>query len=294
MKNENRTQIISRACENFRRFIYRFSRDPLSIVGLVLVILFIILAIFAPLIVPYPKHAEPFVDWSNASLPPSKDHLFGTDNIGRDIFSRTIFALRGALKMTIGVLAIVVPIGTIIGLVAGYYAGAVEIVLMRISDIFLALPSLVLAMAIAAILRPTLFNNMIAVCVSWWPWYARLTYGMVSSYRNETFVQAAQIIGANRWHILFKEILPNCLSPIFTKMALDVGWVILIGASLSFVGLGEQPPTPALGTMVAEGSRYLPNLWWISVFPAIVIVLLILSFNFLGDGLRDALSLEEV
>ncbi|MCR4433955.1 MAG: ABC transporter permease [Caldiserica bacterium] len=285
---------FSQKWDNFKRLSHKFSRSRISLVGLFSVVIIITLAIFAPLIAPYPEHAGAFVDYAHASIPPCREHLFGTDIMGRDVLSRTIFALRGALLMAIGVIGIVTPIGVIVGLVAGYNSGSlVDTILMRISDVFLALPSLVLALAVAAVLRPTLFNAMLAVCVSWWPWYARLTYGLASSIRNETFVQAAQVIGASHFHIIFKEVLPNCLSSIFTKMALDVGWVILIGASLSFVGLGEQPPTPALGTMVADGARYLPELWWVCVFPALVIVWMILSFNLFGDGVRDALSPEE-
>jgi peptide/nickel transport system permease protein len=139
-------------------------------------------------------------------------------------------------------------------------------------------------------LEPTLYNAMLAVTVMWWPWYTRLVYGLSSSIKNEYFIQAAEVTGASTSRILLGEILPNCLSPIFTKMTLDVGWVILIGSTLSFVGLGAQPPTPDLGTMVSDGSKYIPSQWWISLFPALFIVLIILGFNLLGDGLRDMLA----
>ncbi|MBE9573574.1 MAG: ABC transporter permease [Proteobacteria bacterium] len=267
---------------------YRFSRNTLSIVGLVIVAGIIISAIFAPWITPYPEHAGPFVDFDNTGQPPSLQHLCGTDNMGRDIFSRIIFAFRGALIMAVVVLAIAVPPGALLGLTAGYFQNTwIDAVIMRITDIFLSVPPLILALAIAAMLKPTLMNAMIAVTVMWWPWYTRLVYGMASSVSNEYFVIAADLTGASKFHILFREILPNCLSPVFTKMALDVGWVILIGASLSFVGLGEQPPTPALGQMVSDGSRYMPTFWWMTIFPALAIVLAILGFNLLGDGLRD-------
>jgi peptide/nickel transport system permease protein len=270
---------------------YHFSRNKLSVVGLVIVVIVIISAIFAPWITPYPDHAGPFVDYKNAGQPPSAKYWLGTDPIGRDIFSRIIFAFRGALIMSVVVLAIAVPIGTVLGLLAGFYHGTIiDTTIMRISDIFLSVPSLVLALAIAAVLKPNLMNSMIAVTVMWWPWYTRLVYGMASSIRNDYFVIAAELNGASRFHIIFREILPNCLSPVFTKMALDVGWVILIGASLSFVGLGEQPPTPALGQMVSDGARYLPELWWMSIFPALAIILVILGFNFFGDGIRDMLQ----
>ncbi len=270
---------------------YKFSRNTLSVAGLVIVAGIIISAIFAPWITPYPEHAGPFVDFDNMGQPPSLQHLCGTDNIGRDIFSRIIFAFRGALIMAVLVLAIAVPPGVLLGLIAGYLQNTwIDTVIMRITDIFLSVPPLILALAIAAMLKPTLMNAMIAVTVMWWPWYTRLVYGMASSVRNEYFVIAADLMGASKFHILLREILPNCLSPVFTKMALDVGWVILIGASLSFVGLGEQPPIPALGQMVSDGARYMPTFWWMTIFPALAIVLAILGFNLLGDGIRDMLE----
>jgi peptide/nickel transport system permease protein len=165
---------------------------------------------------------------------------------------------------------------------------------MRITDIFLAVPPLILALAIASVLEPNLFHSMIAVSLMWWPWYTRLVYGLSSALRNEYFVSSAEVIGASTPHILLREILPNCLSPVLTKMSLDMGWVIIIGASLSFVGLGVQPPKPGLGTMVASGAKYLPDQWWISLFPALAIVVLVLGFNLLGDGLRDLFAAEEV
>jgi peptide/nickel transport system permease protein len=193
--------------------------------------------------------------------------------------------------MAVVVLALAVPPGVLLGLIAGYFQNTwIDTVIMRITDIFLGVPPLILALAIAAMLKPTLMNAMIAVTVMWWPWYTRLVYGMASSVRNEYFVIAADLTGASKFHILFREILLNCLSPVFTKMALDVGWVILIGASLSFVGLGEQPPIPALGQMVSDGARYMPTFWWMTIFPALAIVLAILGFNLMGDGLRDMLE----
>jgi peptide/nickel transport system permease protein len=167
-------------------------------------------------------------------------------------------------------------------------------VIMRVTDIFLAVPPLILALAIASVLTPNLTNAMIAVTLMWWPWYTRLVYGLASALRNEFFVSSAEALGASKFHIIFKEILPNCISPIFTKMSLDMAWVILLGSSLSFVGLGVQPPKPGLGTMVAGGSDYLPEQWWISVFPALAIVVVVLGFNLLGDGLRDMFAAEEV
>ncbi len=281
--------------DNLGRSWYKFSRNPLSVAGLLIVSTVILLAVFAPYVAPHPEHALPFTDFANAKRPPSLAYPFGTDVIGRDILSRVIFGFRFSLSMGLVVLTLVVPPGVFLGLLAGYYHGTwIDTVIMRVTDIFLAVPPLVLALAIASVLEPNLFNAMMAVSLMWWPWYTRLVYGLTTQMRNEYFVKSAETLGASKTHILLREILPNCVSPIFTKMSLDMGWVILIGASLSFVGLGVQPPKPGLGTMISDGSRYLPDQWWIAVFPALAIVVIVLGFNLLGDGLRDLLASEEV
>ncbi len=281
--------------ENLGRSWYKFSRNPLSIIGGTTVVVIVLLAIFAPFVAPYPEHAKPFTDFANASRPPSWQHLFGTDEIGRDILSRVIFGFRFSLSMGLVVLSIVVPVGVLLGLIAGYYNGTwVDTTIMRVTDIFLAVPPLILALAIASVLEPNLFHSMIAVTLMWWPWYTRLVYGLTSAQRNEFYVASAETTGASTPHILFREILPNMVSPIFTKISLDMGWVIIIGSMLSFVGLGVQPPKPGLGTMVASGAKYLPDQWWIAIFPALGIVVVVLGFNLLGDGLRDLFAAEEV
>jgi peptide/nickel transport system permease protein len=281
--------------DNLGRAWYKFSRNPLSTIGGATVLVVVLLAIFASYVAPYPEHAKPFADFANASRPPSWAYPFGTDEIGRDILSRVIFGFRFSLTMGVVVLSLVVPTGVLLGLVAGYFQGTwIDTVVMRITDIFLAVPPLILALAIASVLRPNLFNAMVAVSLMWWPWYTRLVYGLASALRNEFFVSSAEVTGASTAHILFREILPNCISPIFTKISLDMGWVIIIGSMLSFVGLGVQPPKPGLGTMVASGAKYLPDQWWIAVFPALGIVVVVLGFNLLGDGLRDLFAAEEV
>ncbi|NLB51301.1 MAG: ABC transporter permease [Clostridiaceae bacterium] len=280
--------------EGLKRAWYKFSLNKMSIVGLVIVSLILILGVFQPLIAPYPEHAGAYVNFSAANQPPSSQYILGTDTVGRDILSRIFYAFRGALLMGLGVEAFIIPLGTIVGLIAGYWKEKwFSTALMRVTDIFLAVPPLVLALVVSALMRPTLFNSMMAVSIAWWPMYARMIYGMTSSMRNELFVKSAELLGASKFHILFREILPNCLGQIFTKMTLDMGWVILMGASLSFVGLGEQPPTPALGTMVSDGAKYLPDQWWIAIFPSIAIMVIILGFNFLGDGVKDMLTSEE-
>jgi len=293
---ENKKLAIKRdKLEGIKRSWYKFSLNKMSVIGLAIVLIVALLGIFEPLIAPYPEHIGAFVDFASASQKPSISHWMGTDNFGRDILSRVMFAFRGAFVMGLGVLLVVVPIGSILGLIAGYWKGkTISTFILRVTDIFLALPPLILALCVCAIMRPTLFNSMMAVTIAWWPWYTRLVYGMSASISNELYVKSAELLGASKSHILFKEILPNCLSPIFTKMTLDMGWVILTGASLSFVGLGEQPPIPALGTMVSDGAKYLPELWWISMFPALAIMFIVLGFNIMGDGVKDMLSSGEV
>jgi peptide/nickel transport system permease protein len=281
--------------QNIGRAWYKFSRNPMSVAGIAIVLLLVLLAIFAPYVTPYPKHAVAFTDFVHAKLPPSWQYLFGTDQIGRDILTRCIFGLRSSLLMGVVVLALVVPVGVLLGLLAGYFQGTwIDTIIMRITDIFLAVPPLILALAIASVLQPNLWNGMMAVSLMWWPWYTRLVYGLAVALRNEYFVKSAEVIGANTAHILFREILPSTVSPILTKMSLDVAWVIIIGSMLSFVGLGVQPPEPSLGTMIADGARYLPDQWWIAVFPALIIVVVVLGFNLLGDGVRDMFAAEEI
>ncbi len=279
--------------EKFRRLWYKFSLNKLSVVGLCIILFVTFIAIFHKWLAPYPEHAGAFVDFANASKAPSLQHLMGTDTVGRDIFSRVMFAFKGALTMGIGVLIVVVPIGGTLGLIAGYWRGKfVSTAIMRIADVFLALPALILVLCVSSILEPNLTNAMLALCVSWWPWYTRMVYSMVVSTRNEIYVKSAEILGAGKWHILMKEILPNCLAPVFTKMTLDMGWAILAGATLSFVGMGEQAPIPSLGAMVNNGVSYLPDQWWISIFPAFAIMIIVLGFNLAGDGVKDMLSNE--
>jgi peptide/nickel transport system permease protein len=281
--------------ENLGRSWYKFSHNTMSVVGLAMVVLLILLAIFAPWVTPYPKHAGPYTDFANAKLPPGWPHLFGTDQIGRDILTRIVFGLRSSLLMGVVVLALVVPPGVLLGLLAGYFHGTwIDTAIMRVTDIFLAVPPLILALAVASVLKPNLWNGMMAVSLMWWPWYTRLVYGLAVALRNEYFVTAAEVTGASTAHIIFREILPNTVSPILTKMSIDIAWVIIIGSMLSFVGLGVQPPEPSLGTMIADGARYLPDQWWIAVFPALAIVVVVLGFNLLGDGIRDMLGAEEI
>ena len=271
---------------------FKFARNPLSVAGLVIVAAVVLTTIAAPLVAPYPEAADKFIDILGRNQVPSFTHWFGTDNLGRDVLSRIIFGYRISLLLGIVVLLIAVPLGVGLGLIAGYFGGIWELVIMRVTDIFLAVPSLVLAMAILGLFEPSLTLAMAAVAVGWWPWYTRLIYNLARSLKTEGYVAAAQVVGASPARIIVGEILPNCVGTIITKMTLDMGFVILLGSGLSFLGLGAQPPTPDLGTMVAEGTLYLPDLWWTSVFSGLAILVVVLGFNLLGDGLRDLFGVE--
>jgi len=278
--------------ELWHRSLRRFADQPMSVVGGVMVVTIVALAVFAPYVTPYPEHVGSFTDFSNSFASPSLEHPFGTDEAGRDLFTRVIYGYRLSLLLAGTVLGIGVPVGVLLGLVAGYTGGWVDAAIMRLTGTFLALPPLVLALAIASVFEPTLEIAIFALASLWWTWYARLTRGLAASERDEEYVQAAELAGAGRVHIMLREILPNCLSPLLVKVTLDAGIVILTGASLSFIGLGVQPPRPGLGTMVAGGTDFLPQQWWVSIFPGFAIFVLVLGFNMLGDGLRDMFDVE--
>jgi len=278
--------------EDLRRAWYRFKKNKLSIAGLSIILFVVFMAIAAPYISPYPEDAGAVVKFEQAYQPPSWEHLFGTDEAGRDVLSRVIFGARYSLTLAFVVLTIAVCIGVPLGLIAGLYKGLISDIIMRVTDVFLALPSIVLALAVTVVLSPSLINVMWAMAFGWWPWYTRLVYGEALSVKQEDFVEAAKLLGASKIRIAFKEILPNCISPIIVKITLDMGFVILAGAGLSFLGLGAQPPTPDWGTMMSEGRSHLPTIWWPTVFPGLAVCFTVLGFNLLGDGLRDVLDVE--
>jgi len=277
-----------------KRTVVILLRNPLSLLGVVLVSAVVLSALFADFIAPHPDHRGAVVDFVNFNKPPGDGFLMGTDLVGRDLFSRIVYAFRVSLVLGVVVLAIATPVGTVAGLLAGYLDGSwISFALMRLTDVFLSIPPLVLAIAMMGVLEPTLMNAMLAVTAMWWPWYSRLVYNIARSEREEGYVLAAEVTGAPVWHIAFREILPNCLPAVITKMTLDMGFVIIIASSLSFLGLGVQPPTPDLGSMVAEGARYLPDSWWLSVFPGLAILVAVFGFNLVGDALREILGAEQ-
>jgi peptide/nickel transport system permease protein len=270
-----------------RRQFGRLLRNPLSAVGLALSTAFILMAVAAPLLAPHDPVA---MDPAKRLAEPDALHWFGTDDGGRDMLARVIYGTRSSLLTALGILALASAIGTCIGLAAGYFGGWLDEALMRITDMFLAFPALVLAMGLAAALGPSLFNAMLATAIVWWPWYARLVRGQALHLKHEAFVEAARVAGASDLRIAVRHILRNCLTPIIVQMSLDIGYAILTLSSLSFIGLGAQPPTPEWGSMVSIGRDYFLDQWWIVTFPGFAIFLSVMAFNLLGDGLQESLS----
>ena len=276
--------------ENTRTFRHALGvivRDRLSLASTIVIILFILMALFAYQVAPHPDEGAGKTNVPNSMLAPSWEHPFGTDLLGRDMLSRVIIGAQPALIVPIGVVLFAVLIGAPLGAIAGYKGGWVDEVIMRITDLFLAFPSLLLAMAIASALGRGLDKAAIALVVSWWPWYTRLTRGVTISLKERYFVEAAQAVGVNDWVIILRHILPNTISPVLVQATVDLGTVILAMGGLAFLGLGTQPPAPDWGLMVSDGRTYILNQWWIATFPGIAIFVVVLAFNLLGDTLRD-------
>lgn len=252
--------------------------------GLSIVLVLVFIAIFAPYLAPYDPIA---MSLDNRLASPSMSHLLGTDELGRDILSRIIYGTGVALKIMIIVLMIDLPLGVLLGIVAGYFGGWIDEIIMRIADIFMAFPRLILAMAIGAALGPSLVNTMIAIAVTMWPTYARLTRGETLSIKERSFIEAEKALGTSKVRILLSSILPLCSSTTIVRATLDMGNVVRIAAGMSFLGLGAQPPTPEWGLMVSTGRSFLINQWWVPTFPGFAILLAVFGFNLLGDGIRD-------
>jgi peptide/nickel transport system permease protein len=272
---------------NWRRAFYRFRQSPLSVIGLCIVVLLLVVALLAPWIVPHPDHARGVVVTAQRFIPPSAAFPFGTNELGQDMLTLVIMGSRVSLFCAIAVVLIGSLVGTVVGACAGYFGGLLDEALMRFTDLMLTLPSLILAMAVAAALGPGLLNMVIAIGFSWWPGYARLVRGEVLARKEEVYVLAARAMGAGPWRILRRHVLPNIASAIIVKMSLDLGFAILTVASLGFIGIGVRPPTPEWGTLLSIARSYMPDHWWTAMFPGLAIFLAVYGFNLLGDGLRD-------
>lgn len=265
------------------------SKNKMAMLGLVILIILILLAIFANVIADY----ETVVikqNLANRLSPPNSQNWLGTDEFGRDIFARLIHGARVSLKVGILAVGLSIIIGGTLGAISGFYGGYTDNVIMRIMDIFLAVPSILLAIAIVSALGPSIINLMVAISISSVPRYARIVRASVLSIRDQEFIEAAKAIGASNTRIIFKHIIPNSLAPVIVQGTLGVASAILSTAGLSFIGLGIQPPDPEWGSMLSGGRQYLRYAWWVTTFPGVAIMITILSLNLLGDGLRDALD----
>jgi len=262
-------------------------RQPAIAVGAVALLFFLLAALLAPLLSPNGPLAQNVL----AGLkPPSAEHLFGTDKLGREILSRILYGARISLFVGVAVVLISGVIGTLLGVLAGYLGGWADEALMRITDIFFAFPALILAMAIAGALGPSLQNALIAISAVTWPVYARLLRGQVLSLKEREFVLAARTVGVPEWQIIVRHLLPNMLAPLLVQASFDMGGALTAVAGLSFIGFGAQPPTPEWGVMISEARTYMATAWWMGTFPALAIMLVVGGFNLLGDGLRDLLD----
>ncbi|MFL5761067.1 MAG: ABC transporter permease [Thermomicrobiales bacterium] len=273
----------------FRRNLHRFLvKNRLNLIGVIIVMAFLFLSLLGTTLAPYNPNAQ---DIANSKLlGPSWSHPFGTDELGRDLLSRIMAGTRISLRVAVVVLGFAVTFGTLVGAVSGFFGGFTDEALMRFTDLFLAFPAFVLAIAIAASLGKSLTNTMIALSTVFWPWYARLVRGQVLAIKEREYVDAARSIGLSSTRLLFKHILPNAISVVIIQVTLDVGYAVLATSSLSFIGLGAQPPLPEWGTMMSTARNFFRDAWWYMTFPGIALTLTVFAFNVLGDGLQDALD----
>ncbi len=268
---------------------YLLSR-PISAVALVTVAVLALVAAFGTWLAPYPEHIAGAINTANRFIPPSASHPFGTNELGQDVLSLVLGGARTSLVLAVFIIFASALIGTIVGSVAGFFGRWLDDLLMRFTDLMLTVPSLILAMAVAAALGPGLLNVGFAITLATWPGYARLVRGEVHAARREVYVEAAEVLGAS-WHrVLLRHILPNIAPTIVVKMSLEMSFAIITVASLGFIGIGVSPPTPEWGSMLSSARGYMPVYWWIAVFPGLAIMIAVFAFNLVGDGLRDSLD----
>jgi peptide/nickel transport system permease protein len=264
--------------------------NRLAAFGLVVLLGLLLVAVFADQLARYPINAQ---DITNRFAAPSADHWFGTDDLGRDVYSRVVMGSRVSLQVGAVAVGISLVAGTLIGLIAGYRGGLLDVVAMRAMDVLFSFPVILLAIALLAVLGPSLRNTMIAVGIVFTPIFARVVRGSVLSVREELYVRAVRSLGASDWRIITRHVLPNVAAPVIVQASLSLAFAILTEAALSYVGVGVQPPQPAWGYMLAEAQRFMAQGWWLSVFPGAAIFLTVMAFNVLGDGLRDALDPQQ-
>ncbi len=263
--------------------------DRIALIGLSIIVGLILVAVFAPYLATHPQDVWE-IHPADRLLPPSAEHFFGTDRMGSDIYSRILFGARITILIAVLATGASLLIGVPIGLIAALYANWFGDLLMRISDVFLAVPQVILAIAIAQTLGPSIPNVILALSLTYWPWFTRLVYAETRSLQNEVFIEATIALGASTWRLVVLHILLNISSAIIVRTSLGMGFTILTAAALGFLGLGAQPPTPEWGRMIAESREFLPMAWWYATAPGIAIFLVVMGFNMLGDGLRDVLD----
>jgi peptide/nickel transport system permease protein len=261
--------------------------NPLGMIGLTIIVAFVALSMLAPLLA---SHNPATQELANRLAAPSAAHWFGTDELGRDIYSRLLYGGRVTLGMVIAVVVLVAPIGLAIGCIAGYFGGIVDTILMRLTDIFLAFPRLVLALAFVAALKPGIESAVLAIALTAWPPYARLARAETMTVRGSDFIAAYRLTGGSAWRIIFRHIAPLCMPSLIVRVTLDMSSIIITAASLGFLGMGAQPPSPEWGAMIATAKRFIFEQWWVATIPGVAIFLVSLAFNFLGDALRDVLD----
>ncbi len=276
--------------EEYGLMVRAFRRDPLALISLVIILVFVLGAIFAPFLTPYPEEGRGAPNLVNKFLPPSGEHPFGTDYLGRDVLARVLFGGRSSLSVGFLVVTIAVVIGLPLGALAGYIGGWPDEAIMRVTDMFLAFPPLLLAIAIASALERSFVNAMIAIALTWWPWYTRLVRAQTVSLRERFFIEAARGMGVDSLTIIFRHVVPNVMTPVLVQATTDIGSAILTGAAMSFIGFGVQPPTPDWGKMVSVGRTYIMGQPWYGTFPGLAIFLVTLAFNLLGDAVRDVVD----
>jgi peptide/nickel transport system permease protein len=286
----NKTPVPAEQKRGWTLFGKLLFRNKLTGAAFLVILVFYLVAVAAPFLAPYPEQGLGSVNTEQAFQPPSWSHPFGTDEMGRDLLSRVIFGTRISLVVSLVTVVLALIIAIPIGMISGYVGGKVDEFIMRLTDIFLSFPPLLIAIVIASFMGPSLKNATLAIVIAWWPWYSRLIRAQVLSTRERPFVKASRCIGTKPWVIMFSHILPNVISPLIIQASMDMGSVTLMLASLSFIGLGAQPPIPEWGLLISGARSYIMDAWWYSLFPGLMIFIVVLCFNLVGDGMREILD----
>lgn len=275
--------------KGFRLAWKKFTRDRLAFTGLVIIFVLLLAALFAPVLAPYPDDTFQ-IHPADRLKPPSAEHLLGTDSMGRDILSRLLFGTRVTLVIAVIAVGASLLVGVPLGLVAGYFENLFSEGIMRVADIFLSIPQVILAIFLAQSFRPSIKSVILALSITYWPWFTRIVYAETRALKKRAFLEATEAVGAGSLRTIVLHVLPNVSSSIIVRSSIGMGFTILTAATLGFLGVGAQPPTPEWGVTIAESRQYLPDAWWYAAFPGLAIFIVVMGFNMLGDGLRDILD----